>query len=213
MVMAIGACSFLAPTAPAMAMAAETPQTAPPAPSVAARRWSRPSRVRDPVDHRKRHDRDDRRLQDRHRPGPDDKREGQRRAEQHDAGLDVELDAEAGVEPARQADQVRQHEADDQRHQRRLEIVGVGLVPLAEREDRDRQHIEERERRDEIPRLMPERGERDGEHAEPDEKLRDVAKVIGGKMRAELRASPTISPASPRTSGCSNRWRRTDRRR
>ena len=45
-VMAIGACSFLAPTAPAMAMAAETPQTAPPAPSVAARRRSRPSSTR-----------------------------------------------------------------------------------------------------------------------------------------------------------------------
>ena len=41
--MAIGACSFLAPTAPAMAIAAETPQTAPPAPSVAARRRSSPS--------------------------------------------------------------------------------------------------------------------------------------------------------------------------
>ena len=41
--MAIGASSFLAPTAPAIAIDAETPQTAPPAPSVAARRRSSPS--------------------------------------------------------------------------------------------------------------------------------------------------------------------------
>jgi len=43
-VMAIGACSFSAPTAPAMAIAAETPHTAPPAPKVAARRRSSPRR-------------------------------------------------------------------------------------------------------------------------------------------------------------------------
>ncbi len=43
MVIAIGACSFFAPTAPAIAIDAETPQTAPPAPSVAHKRRSRPS--------------------------------------------------------------------------------------------------------------------------------------------------------------------------
>ena len=79
-VMAIGASSFLAPTAPAMAIAAETPHTAPPAPSVAARRRSRPSRTPTQIDHQERHDRDDRGLQDRDRPGPDDQGEGQRRA-------------------------------------------------------------------------------------------------------------------------------------
>ena len=42
-VMAIGACSFFAPTAPATAIAPDTPHTAPPAPMVAARRRSRPS--------------------------------------------------------------------------------------------------------------------------------------------------------------------------
>ena len=44
-VIAIGASSFFAPTAPAMAIAAETPQTAPPAPSVAAKRRSSPSLI------------------------------------------------------------------------------------------------------------------------------------------------------------------------
>ena len=146
-VMAIGASSFLAPTAPAMAIAAETPHTAPPAPSVAASRRSSPRRDRDPKDHEEGDDRDDRGLQDRHRPGPDDQRERQRRAQQHDAGLDVELDAEPGIEPARQADQVgRCSRPSDERHQRRLEIVGTGPVPLAEREDRDREHIEQRRR-------------------------------------------------------------------
>src|SRR5579863_7167507 len=43
-VMAIGAYSFFAPTAPATAIEAETPQTAPPAPSVAASCRSSPSR-------------------------------------------------------------------------------------------------------------------------------------------------------------------------
>ena len=42
--MATGGCSFLARTAPATAIAADTPHTAPPAPSTAASRWSRPSR-------------------------------------------------------------------------------------------------------------------------------------------------------------------------
>ena len=42
-VMATGACSFLAPTAPAMAIAADTPHTAPPAPKVAAKGFSSPS--------------------------------------------------------------------------------------------------------------------------------------------------------------------------
>ena len=45
-VMAIGASSFLAPTAPAIAMAAETPQTAPPTPSMAASRRSMPQPAR-----------------------------------------------------------------------------------------------------------------------------------------------------------------------
>ncbi len=40
---AIDACSLRVPTAPAIAIAAETPQTAPPTPSVAANRCSRPS--------------------------------------------------------------------------------------------------------------------------------------------------------------------------
>ena len=43
--MAIGGCSFFARTAPATAMAADTPHTAPPAPRVAAKRLSRPSLV------------------------------------------------------------------------------------------------------------------------------------------------------------------------
>ena len=124
MVMAIGASSFLAPTAPAIAIAAETPHTAPPAPSVAARRLSRPSLSADPKITRKVDDRDDRGLQDRHRARPDDQRERQCRAQQDDAGLDVELDAEAGIEPARQADDFEISKAEHERHQRRLEIVG-----------------------------------------------------------------------------------------
>jgi len=45
---AIEACSFLAPTAPATAIAAETPQTAPPAPKVAAKRGSSLSLIATP---------------------------------------------------------------------------------------------------------------------------------------------------------------------
>jgi hypothetical protein len=41
--MATEVSSFFAPTAPETAMAADTPHTAPPAPSVAAKRRSRPS--------------------------------------------------------------------------------------------------------------------------------------------------------------------------
>ena len=67
--MAIGACSRLAPTAPAMAMAAETPHTAPPAPKVAAKRVE-PEPARHPIDHAERDDRHDRCLQDRGRPRP-----------------------------------------------------------------------------------------------------------------------------------------------
>jgi hypothetical protein len=83
-VMAIGASSFLAPTAPAIEAELHA----------------------GPIDHEEGQDRNDRGLQDRDRTGPNDQCEGQRRAEQHDAGLDVELNAEAGIEPARQADDV-----------------------------------------------------------------------------------------------------------
>ena len=65
-------------------------------------------------------------------PAQKDEREGHGRAEQHDAGLDVELDAEAGVEPARQADHIGDHEASDERDERRLEVVIVRLIPLAD---------------------------------------------------------------------------------
>jgi hypothetical protein len=41
--MAIGGSSFFARTAPATAIDADTPQTAPPAPNTAASRWSSPS--------------------------------------------------------------------------------------------------------------------------------------------------------------------------
>ena len=44
-VIAIGACSFFALTAPAIAIDADTPQTDPPAPSTAHKRRSRPSRL------------------------------------------------------------------------------------------------------------------------------------------------------------------------
>jgi len=43
-VIAIDACSLRVPTAPEIAIAADTPQTAPPTPRVAAKRCSRPSR-------------------------------------------------------------------------------------------------------------------------------------------------------------------------
>ena len=49
---------------------------------------------------------------------------GKRRAEEDDAGLDVELNAKAGVQPARQADQTwRSAIPSKERDQRRLEII------------------------------------------------------------------------------------------
>ena len=90
-VMATGGCSFLARTAPATAMAAETPQTASPAPSVAASRRSKPSLHPGEENHRKRGDGDNRGLENGDRPGPDDEREGERRPEQHNPKFDVKL--------------------------------------------------------------------------------------------------------------------------
>ena len=129
MVMAMGACSFLAPTAPAMAMEPETPHTAPPAPKSGAQPAVEPKLSADEIDHQKRRDGNDGSLNDRHRPGPDDQSEGQCCPEQHDPGLDVVFDPKAGIHPARQSNQVGNQHAQYQSHQGRLQIILIGTDP------------------------------------------------------------------------------------
>ena len=132
------------PPQPVMAMEADTPHTAPPVPSTAARRRSSPRRVADEIDHAECHQRHDRRLQQRHRARPGDQGQRQAGSEQHDAGLDIELHPQARGGPAlRQAHGIGDQQAQHQPDQRRLQAVARGLVPLAEeiqhQRDQDRQ--------------------------------------------------------------------------
>lgn len=140
-----------------------------------------------PEDHKEGRDRYDRRLENCHGPGPDDQGERQRRAEQHNPGLDIELDAKPRIEPARQRRDIRDEEAQHKRHERRLEVVVVCLVPLSEREDHDGQDVEQHEGREELARLVAERRKRDGEGHGPEDELRNVAQNVVGEMCAELR--------------------------
>ncbi len=75
-------------------------------------------------------------MHHRDRPGPDEQRERQARSEQHDAGLDVKLDAQSGIDPAGNADGIGNQQPHAQRNQRRLQIVMRCLIPQTEKIDR-----------------------------------------------------------------------------
>ena len=186
MVMTTGASSRLAPTAPATAMAAETPQTAPPTPSTAAKRRSSPIQRATRKMVMKVTMETDRGLQDGHRTGPDQKRQRQGGPEQDDPGLDVELHPEAGVEPARQQAQIGDRQPDEERDQRRLEIVPEGLRPLAGGEDHEAEQVEDQEGRHEVTRLVAERRQRHREGREPEGELRQIARPVRGDIGGQL---------------------------
>ena len=103
--------------------------------------------------HREGNHRHDGRLQHGERSCPEDQREGERGAEQHDAGLDVVFDAETGIHPCRKRQQVGKDEPDDERDKRRFEIIGTSLLPLPDHEDRKRGEIEEQKGGEKIAKL------------------------------------------------------------
>jgi hypothetical protein len=98
--------------------------------------------------------------------------------------LDIELDPEARIEPARQADEVRDRQAEHERHQRRLEVIGARLIPLADRKNDDRENVEEDEGGHEVAQFLPKRDDRDGEDRQPQQELNDIARYVGGEVGA-----------------------------
>jgi hypothetical protein len=86
-------------------------------------------------------------LDNSHRPGPDDQGERQGGPQQDDTCLDVVFHPETRVHPFRQANQVGDQHAQDQGHQRRFQVVMVGLIPGADHKNDDGEYINEDEGR------------------------------------------------------------------
>ena len=57
---------------------------------------------------------------------------------------------------------------------------------MAEREDRDRHHVEQNEGGQKIARIVAERRQRDAEQHQPGDELGDITRIVRGEMRAEL---------------------------
>ncbi len=160
----------------------------------AERRGERPIETetfRDEEDHAERDQRDDRRLQDRDGLRERDQRQRHRRAKQNNAGLDVELAPETRIEPARQAQQVGADQPEQEREQRRFQVICSRTLPLAHDEDCPSGDVEQSEGGHEPPQSKAQRAERDCEGEQPDAELRQVPRPFGGDVRADL---PKIRP-------------------
>ena len=85
-------------------------------------------------DHQEGRDRHNGSLDDGDRSRPHNQGEGQGGAQQHDTGLDVVLDPKPRIHPLRQTDDVGDEHSEQQCHQRRLQVVVMGLIPGADHE-------------------------------------------------------------------------------
>src|ERR1019366_4738767 len=136
-------CSFLAPTAPATAIEPDTPHTAPACAQDRGQSTVQPQSDGSQVDDAESHERNNGCLHDGHRTGPRDQRQRQAGTEQHNAGLDIKLNAQPRIGPLGDPDRVGDQQPQSQSHQWRLKIVMGSLIPQTQKIKRQRCNVDQ----------------------------------------------------------------------
>ena len=110
----------------------------------------------------------------------------QRRAHQHDAGLHIIFGAQRLAEPGRQTQGITQHEADEQRHQRRFQLCAFHCGVGADDQHGDGEQIERDKTAQKAARVITEaaraEGERAGEQQKEAERAGQFCRQLGDKI-------------------------------
>lgn len=90
------------------------------------------------------------------------------------------------IEPLRQSDQVGNNETQHKSEERRLEIITIRLVPVAGRENDQRQNVDEKKRRNERLRLLADKRRGESQQGKKDDELYNVTHDIGRELPTHL---------------------------